>query len=324
MHVSLLKLPRQIAREVTISTANTNELDRIKGCLVGLACGDAVGTTLEFQRRGSFEPITDMMGGGPFQLRKGEWTDDTSLALCLAASLIECGGFDPDDQMQRYLRWWEHGYMSSNGRCFDIGNTCSNALRQFKATGEAYCGSTDTYSAGNGSLMRLAPIPIAYRNNTSVLMEYAALSSKTTHGNLNCIDSCRLFANQIRCALNGGSKQEVLEVNTHLAESVAEELQPIASNAYLTKTYDQITGSGYVVESLESALWCFANSGNFREAILQAANLGNDADTTAAICGQIAGAHYGYSGIPEDWRNSIAMADEIVQMAIDLAGFGTG
>ena len=136
--------------------------DRYRGALLGLACGDAVGTTLEFKPPGSFAPISDMVGGGPFELEPGQWTDDTSMALCLAVSLVEQGGFDPADQMQRYVRWYREGYLSSNGVCFDIGNTVSAALRRFERSGEPYSGATDPYSAGNGSIMRLAPLPLAF------------------------------------------------------------------------------------------------------------------------------------------------------------------
>jgi ADP-ribosylglycohydrolase len=117
---------------------------------MGLAAGDALGTTLEFSRPGSFTPIDDMVGGGPFGLEPGQWTDDTSMALCLAESLIECQGFDPRDQMQRYVRWYRDGHLSSTGICFDIGNTVGAALGAFEHTGEPFSGLTDPHSAGNG------------------------------------------------------------------------------------------------------------------------------------------------------------------------------
>lgn len=112
--------------------------ERYRGSLLGLAAGDALGTTLEFREPGSFASIDDMIGGGPFRLKPGEWTDDTSMALCLAESLIERRGFDPRDQLQRYVRWWQQGHLSSNGRCFDIGTTCRQALAAFERSGEAY------------------------------------------------------------------------------------------------------------------------------------------------------------------------------------------
>jgi ADP-ribosylglycohydrolase len=136
--------------------------DRYRGCLLGLAVGDALGTTLEFKPPGTFEPITDMMGGGPFGLLPGQWTDDTSMALCLAESLIACRGFDPVDQLTRYCRWYREGHLSSTGRCFDIGNTVRAAVERFGRTGEPYPGPTDPRSAGNGSLMRLAPVPLFF------------------------------------------------------------------------------------------------------------------------------------------------------------------
>ena len=128
-------------------------LENYQGCLLGLACGDAVGTTVEFKARGTFPPVTDMFGGGPFGLQPGEWTDDTSMALCLAESLLEIGDFNPKDQIDRYVRWWKEGYLSSTGRCFDIGTTDSDALRRYEQTGDPYTGSTHHRSAGNGSIM---------------------------------------------------------------------------------------------------------------------------------------------------------------------------
>src|SRR5690606_31385470 len=136
--------------------------DRAVGALLGLAVGDAVGTTLEFKRPGTFEPITDMVGGGPFRLPAGAWTDDTSMALCLAESIVDTGGMDLTDQLRRYVAWWRDGYLSSTGRCFDIGNTTSSQLSRFERTGEAIDPDPDQHSAANGSLMRLAPVPIRW------------------------------------------------------------------------------------------------------------------------------------------------------------------
>src|SRR5262245_22893371 len=135
-------------------------IERYRGCLLGLAAGDALGTTLEFRPPGSFSPIDDMVGGGPFGLKPGQWTDDTSMALCLAESLIECLGFDPADQMERYVRWYRQGHLSSAGWCFDIGGTTSSALRRYMNDRNPYAGPTGPTTAGNGSIMRLAPVPL--------------------------------------------------------------------------------------------------------------------------------------------------------------------
>ncbi|EFI36077.1 ADP-ribosylation/Crystallin J1 [Desulfonatronospira thiodismutans ASO3-1] len=183
---------------------------RFRGCLAGLAAGDAVGTTVEFMTRGGFEPLRDMVGGGPFNLRPGQWTDDTSMALCLAESLIEKGGFDARDQMERYCRWMETGYLSSTGSCFDIGSTVAAALQRYRKTGEPYSGSTHPRSAGNGTIMRLAPVPMKYFPDMDLAESMAGESSRTTHGAQECIDACRLLARMTVRALSGRSKEEIL------------------------------------------------------------------------------------------------------------------
>jgi ADP-ribosyl-[dinitrogen reductase] hydrolase len=133
----------------------------------------SLGTTLEFKPPGTFRPLTDMAGGGPFNLQPGQWTDDTSMALCLAESLVRTRGFDPKDQMDRYCRWWQEGHLSSTGRCFDIGLTVSAALSKYTETGDPFSGSVDRRTAGNGSLMRLVPVPLAYRANPELAILYA-------------------------------------------------------------------------------------------------------------------------------------------------------
>ena len=298
-------------------------LERARGCLLGLAVADAVGTTLEFQPPGSFVPITDMVGGGPFNLLPGQWTDDTSMALCLATSLVE-KGFDLDDQMQRYVRWYKEGYMSSNGRCFDIGNTVRQALHQYEQTGNPLAGSTHPHSAGNGSIMRLAPVPLYYHRQPAVTITRAGESSRTTHGAVAAVDACRYFAALIWGALQGTSKTTLLspfyapQPDIWQMQPLMPDIAAIANGSFKEKQPPEIRGSGYVVHSLEAALWAFYHSRNFRDGCLLAANLGDDADTTAAVFGQIAGAYYGASGIPHAWRTQVTMHDEIVLLAEQL------
>lgn len=291
--------------------------ERFCGALLGLAAGDALGTTVEFQPRGSFEPLTDMVGGGPFGLKPGCWTDDTAMALCLATSLLECRGFNARDQMERYCRWWREGYLSSTGRCFDIGRTVADALRRFQETGEPFAGSTDPYAAGNGCIMRLAPVALFYFPDADAAAHFAGESSRTTHGAAECVDACRLMARVLVRALAGRAKDEVALGD---AERFAgsPKIVAIARGEYLRKTEEQIRGSGYVVESLEAALWCFMHTGRFEEAVLRAANLGDDADTTAAVCGQIAGAFYGEAAIPARWLGQLARFGEIRDLALRL------
>jgi len=222
------------------------EVDRFRGCLLGLAAGDAVGTTVEFEPRGSFLPLTDMTGGGPFRLKPGQLTDDTSMALCLATSLIERQGFDPVDQMNRYGNWAEFGYLSSNGFCFDIGNTVSAALSRYRTSGDPFSGSTDPRAAGNGSLMRLAPVPMFYHPDGERVRHYSGESSRTTHGAQECIEACRLFGEMLASALDGAAKADILFLQDP-ADIQSAALKAIARGDYRDKTADDISGSGYVV-----------------------------------------------------------------------------
>ena len=287
--------------------------DRYRGCLVGLATGDAVGTTLEFQPRGTLSPIDDMVGGGPFNLAPGQWTDDTSMALCLATSLVENNGFDPADQMNRYVDWREYCYLSSTGECFDIGATVSDALTRFQKSKDPYSGSTAPNSAGNGSIMRLAPVVLYYASDPEAALRYAAESSRTTHGAPECLDGCWVLARLLLRALRGDSKGKILTPTNQSCSSAR--MQEVADIGMLRKSSAEIRGTGYVVDSLEAAVWCFSETSSFREAILLAANLGDDADTTAAICGQLAGAHYGMAAIPKEWRRQLTMLPEIIELS---------
>ena len=297
-------------------------LDRYQGCLLGLACGDAVGTTVEFMARGSFVPVTDMVGGGPFQLDPGQWTDDTSMALCLAESLIALGTFDAKDQMHRYVRWWRDGHLSSTGKCFDIGRTTAAALGRFERSGEPMAGVTDPRSAGNGSLMRLAPVILFCHPDRDQLRHLSAESSKTTHGAVEAVECCMLLADRISAVLAGESKSLLLDrsVETLTQPKVA----TLSRSDFLSKSRDDIIGSGYAVASLEAALWCFAHTESFEQAVLAAVNLGDDADTTAAIVGQLAGAYYGRQGIPERWLKRLHLGGTINDMATALLALSLG
>ena len=300
------------------STQNNHRIQRARGALLGLAVGDAVGTTVEFMPRGSFEPLTDMVGGGPFKLEAGQFTDDTSMALCLGASLLE-KGFDLHDQMTRYVRWANEGYMSSNGRCFDIGIATRGALKRFQQNANPLAGDTDPNSAGNGCIMRLAPIPIRYMDQPELAVRYSEEQARTTHQAPECLAASRLFGEILVRALQGKTKEQVL-APPEFAGKLPAKLDAIGQGRYRLKSRDAIRGTGYVVDSLEATLWCFAQTDNFRDCILMAANLGDDADTTAAQAGQLAGAFYGESGIPAEWLGKMMMMMSIRDMADALAG----
>jgi ADP-ribosylglycohydrolase/protein-tyrosine phosphatase len=287
--------------------------DRYRGALLGLAVGDAVGAAVEFQPPGTFAPLTDMVGGGPHRLPIGAWTDDTSMALCLAESLVETGGFDPVDQLKRYVRWYREGYLSSTGRCFDIGNATRAALERFERTGEPFPGDADPHAAGNGPLMKLAPVPLAYAADPPAAVARAAESARTTHGAPQAIDATRYLAAVLLGALHTGELTPAWA-----AEPLHPEVAEIAAGSFRTKEPPAIRGTGYVVDSLEAALWAVHGAASFEDAVLRAANLGDDADTTAAIAGQLAGALYGVDAIPAKWRAAIVMRDRIEELADGL------
>ncbi len=297
------------------------QIERFRGSLLGLATGDAVGTTLEFRVPGTFEPMADMVGGGPFRLDPGQWTDDTSLALCLAESLVESPGFDAADQMGRYVRWYREGHLSSTGHCFDIGSTTLGALRRFEASGDPFSGSTEQSSAGNGSIMRLAPVPLFFSNDPRVAIRRSAESSQTTHGVDVAVDACRYLGALIVGAVNGASKEELLSERYCPVEGywlrypLAHTIDAISAGSFKRRNPPAIKGTGYVVQSLEAALWAFYHGSNFEEGCLLAVNLGDDADTTGAVYGQLAGAYFGESSIPERWLDKLAMRSTIEAFA---------
>lgn len=284
-------------------------IDRALGALMGLAVGDALGTTLEFRRRDSSPPVIDLVGGGPFSLRSGEWTDDTAMALALADSLVHCDGLDEHDLMKRFVSWWRSGEYSCTGTCFDIGITTREALQRFERNGQPVAGRTDPNTAGNGSLMRLAPVVIYAVGRPDVnSSDLAARQSATTHGAQACLDACRLFAAMLFDAIKGAPRTHV--IRTPVGE-VHESLAPIAAGSYRGAHRDRIKSSGYVVHTLEAALWCVSRTTSFRDAVVLAANLADDADTVAAVTGQLAGAIHGLQGIPKEWIGRLAWADRI-------------
>ena len=295
-------------------------LDRAIGALVGLACGDAVGTTVEFQPRGSFDPVTDMVGGGPFRLEAGQWTDDTSMALCLAESLIENDGMDLADQMRRYVRWRDDGHFSSKGHCFDIGFTTDTQLDRFIRTGEPVepADEVDQDAQANGSLMRLAPVPIRWWTDPEAAAERSGESSTTTHAATVPVDACRLMGAMVAALIGGATWSDVTAPSFWRESELAPAIAEIAAGSWATKQDGEIKGSGHSVRALEAALWAVDGAQEFREAVLRATNLGDDADTTAAIAGQFAGARWGHTGIPEAWRTKLTLHDEMIDMAHKL------
>jgi len=303
--------------------------DRALGAFLGLAVGDAVGTTLEFCARDT-KRVDDMVGGGPFRLAPGGWTDDTSMALALADSLAARGTLDCRDLMDRFVRWWRHGDYSHTGDCFDIGHAVLAALEEYLRTGDQCAGSTDPYTAGNGSLMRLAPVALRFWNDRPRLIATAAAQSRTTHKAEEAVDACRAFAELLADAIAGSPRANLLAPRSfngieavgnrldcaHPEDTVrpwTKAIAAIMNGRWRGRPRDEIRSSGYVVHTLEAALWSVARTGNFRNAVLLAANLADDADTAAAVTGQLAGALYGLSGIPDDWLERVIWKDRLLE-----------
>jgi ADP-ribosylglycohydrolase len=292
---------------------------RRRGALWGLAIGDALGAPVEFQPPMSFPPVTGYNWGGPHSLEPGQWTDDTSLALALADSIAQAG-WDLRDQLQRYVAWFRQGEYSVNGRCFDIGITTGHALTRFEKEGNPRtCGDPSDYASGNGSIMRLAPVVIRYvdlfPDRIEELSRLAAESSLTTHASPACQSSCRYMALLLAGLMQGLDRDEVLAPDWPPLQTLREigplhaDVEKVAAGSFHQREDYEIVGSGYVVQCLEAALWAFHDAADFRQAVLRAVNLGDDSDTTGAVCGQIAGACWGEAGIPAEWLQDLARRD---------------
>jgi ADP-ribosylglycohydrolase len=293
----------------------------MRGAFLGLTVGDALGAAVEFKPPGSFSPVTQFRGGGPHRLKPGEWTDDTSMALALADS-ISSVGWDLNDQARRYVDWWRTGKYSVNDRCFDVGVTTMRALGRFMDDGDARSsGDPHPSASGNGSIMRLAPVPLAFVSlfpgQLPELMQKAAESSLPTHASPQCQSAC-MYMTLVMCGLLvGQDRNEVLAPHWPPLQqllskySLAPEIVTIAQGSFRQRNPPEIQGSGYVVRSLEAALWAFHRAADFQEAVLLAVNLGDDADTTGAVCGQFAGAYWGESGIPPVWLTQLARREMI-------------
>ncbi len=293
--------------------------DRAIGALVGLAVGDALGMPVEFCQRDTFTPVTTFRSGGAFDLKAGQWTDDTSMALCLADSLIFTHEFDATDLMNRFVNWYQHGVNSVTGECFDIGTATRMALDTYLKTREPYASSADISRSGNGSLMRLSPVAIRFARAPEDAASTARLQSATTHASPLCLEACEVFARMLVAAIAGRPKGEVLGIHRGLAR---QEFLRLQSADFLSGRRENIRSSGYVVDTLEAALWCVAQADNFGEAVTLAVNLGDDADTVGAVTGQLAGAIWGYAGIPVTWRENLADEPHIHERAKTLFAKG--
>ena len=289
--------------------------DKAQGCFLGLAIGDAMGAPVEFSPPGSFTPVTNYQSGGPFNLQAGQYTDDSSMALCLAESLLSCGGTNLQDQMTRYWDWFDNGSNSSTGRCFDIGNGTRNALLRWRESGDPLSGADD--ALGNGSLMRLAPVAIRYWSDGIKARKYAIESTLTTHGHPVTWAATEYLADALSRLIQGSSKEDVMETT----RSNSPEISQVLSGSWEGRS---VKASGHVLKSLEAALWAFFTTDSFADCVLRAVNLGDDADSVGAIAGQLAGACYGVNGIPTEWVSGLQDSEKFQTLAERLYGAAEG
>lgn len=263
------------------------------------------------------------------RFRAGEWTDDTAMTLLLAESLVRCGKFDIEDQLENYEKWNQTGYMGLKPRPVGIGQQTSAMLRlyqKYKAgelqTKPREIDMSGEQMDGNGSLMRIAPIALFFAKDPKLMLHYAAESSISTHNTQICKDACGYYTGLIRGAMHGVSKQELLQpyyapVENYWQEKwgIAPALQAIVEGRYKTKTAEDLDTRGYVVNAFEVALWGFYNSSSFKDGMEMVVNLWWDADTNACIYGFLAGAYYGWEEIPENWLEGLMDRDRIQEMA---------
>ncbi|ERL46936.1 monoamine oxidase protein [Candidatus Micropelagos thuwalensis] len=273
------------------------------GCMLGLAVGDALGAPVEFNERDSFEPISEMEAGGYFDLPAGAWTDDTAMSLALFHSLKVNEGLDRKHLLQEFCEWMENGKYSSTGKSVGIGQNTFWTLNEFRRSGVLEAASQNNKSDGNGSLMRLAPVPVLFSNDKPKALKIAIEQSFTTHSSNVAAEACAFACNIIVDLINGKTWDSAIDATPNDMQF----LQDIPSGGWRNKSRDKISSSGYVIHTLEAALWCVNQTGSFDEAVLLAVNLGDDADTVGAVTGQFAGALYGYDSINKDWLDLLKL-----------------
>lgn len=280
------------------------------GSVVGLAVGDALGMVLEFSVRDSLPRVTEMRAGGPFKLKRGQWTDDSSCALALADSLLCCDELDQHDYARRLLDWYHTGSYSVNGRCFDIGGTTRSALVGYDQTGKFPTARAHRQKHGNGAIMRLSPAVAFYHSDEQLAVDAAVAQGSVTHASQVSADCCQLLAETLLECYDTGDRPTTGDQVFKSAVVTA-----LAEGWYLRKDRDDVKSTGHCVDTLEAALWAVSQTTSFEDALVLAVNLADDSDTVGAVTGQVAGAIYGLSGIPERWLRHLAQRKKITRVA---------
>lgn len=309
-----------------------NYLYAVKSALFGVAVGDALGVPVEFESRADIglEPVTGMTGYGTYDLPPGTWSDDSSLTFCLAEALTQ--GFDLETIGRNFVRWHREAFWTAHGEVFDVGNATRIAIdRMVQGSPAGMAGPSDEASNGNGSLMRI--LPLLFHMNGRPLTERFELTrqvSSITHGHIRSVIACFYYLEFARQIMEGKEKFAIYRdlqrvVSGHLSALLIDPAEVVIFDRLLK--YDihrlpeaEIRSSGYVIDTLEAAVWCLLTTDSYSEAVLRAVNLGQDTDTTAAVTGGLAGLLYGYDAIPSEWITRIARKDDIANLAERLAG----
>ena len=309
------------------------EVKILKNMLLGLATGDALGVPVEFDSRRSLKnnPVTEMRSGGSWGQEAGTWSDDTSLTIAAMESISRRGKIDYEDIMENFLRWYEHDAFTANGEMFDIGNTTRSAIVRFsrRLLPANKCGATEDNSNGNGSLMRILPATL-YLYGTrgkiggdelKIIQEFSAL----THGHIISQIACGIYSLIAAQVLDGKNISDAFKLGMDDAKNFYGNVEAfkhfsrLCDENFAALPEEKISAAGYVVSTLEAALWCLLNTDDYKSLALKAVNLGEDTDTTAAVAGGLAGIIYGVESIPEEWLNTLKRRDYLEKICEDFA-----
>jgi len=303
----------------------------VHGALFGVAIGDALGVPAEFKNRGTLlqDPVTDFTGFKSHGQPPGTFSDDSSLTFCLAESL--CLAYDLNDAGKRFVMWYDENYWTAGNEVFDIGMTTSRAIdRLRRGTKPSLAGDFDEDCNGNGSLMRIMPL-LFYIRDLEIEKRYDIIKevSSMTHGHIRSVIACFYYLEYALELLKGSDKQTAYTntaktvsghlVKRQIARSEVGKFDSLLQEDISKKDVESIPSWGYVMNTLQASMYCFLNTGNYKDATLMAVNLGNDADTTAAVTGGLAGLYYGFDSIPEKWRNEVKRSNDIIDLCDRLA-----
>jgi len=300
-------------------------IEIVKGAIFGLAVADALGVPVEFEPREKLQknPVNKMLGFGSHAVPKGTWSDDTSMALCTLNSIAQKGKIDLVDNILEFSKWAENGYMTPHGEMFDIGRTTLTSLRNYWKSKNVYnCGGKSDYDNGNGSLMRI--IPVSLYNHFKNLSKKESIRnvhevSALTHAHERSLIACGIYDFIVRELIKSPEKASVnfalkKAQKYYFDYKEIKRYDRIFNEAFINTNINQIKSGGYVVDTLEAAIWCLLNTDNYKDCVLKAVNLGEDTDTVAAVAGGLAGILYGYESIPKEWINTLVKSDMISKL----------